>query len=54
MACDEASLSELVIPLFKSGEFYGVLDLDSPEKDRFIGLEEAFVEIGKLIETHLI
>lgn len=54
VACDEASLSELVIPLFKSGEFYGVLDLDSPEKDRFIGLEEAFVEIGKLIETHLI
>lgn len=54
VACDEASLSELVIPLIKDGEFYGVLDLDSPIKNRFIDLEEGFIEIGKLIEDYLI
>lgn len=54
VACDEASLSELVIPLIKDGEFYGVLDLDSPIKKRFIDLEEGFIEIGKLIEDYLI
>lgn len=54
VACDEASLSELVIPLIKDGEFYGVLDLDSPIINRFIDLEEGFIEIGKLIEDYLI
>lgn len=35
IACDSASLSELVIPLKKNGKIWGVLDLDSPEKARF-------------------
>ena len=45
IACDEASQSEIVIPLIKDGTFIGVLDIDSPVKNRFdevdqYGLEE--------------
>ena len=48
IACDGASNAELVIPIRKGGVILGVLDLDSPELDRFseedqAGLE-AFVE----------
>lgn len=35
IACDSASLSELVIPLKKNGKVYGVLDLDSPTLAHF-------------------
>jgi len=35
IACDAASRSELVIPLAHDGRIIGVLDLDSPEPDRF-------------------
>lgn len=35
IACDNASLSELVVPLFSGGEIVGVLDLDSPSQARF-------------------
>lgn len=35
IACDSASLSELVIPLIKDGKVLGVLDLDSPHEGRF-------------------
>ena len=34
-ACDGASGSEIVVPLRKNGAVVGVLDLDSPEKERF-------------------
>lgn len=53
IACDSASNSELVVPLFSgNGELIGVFDLDSPQTDRFDaddqrGLEaiaQAFVE----------
>ena len=44
IACDAASRSEIVIPLFADGALYGVLDIDSPVPARFseadrIGLE---------------
>ena len=44
IACDSASNSEIVIPVLKNGELFGVLDIDSPVFDRFteedrIGLE---------------
>ncbi len=44
IACDSASNSEIVIPIFKNGEIYGVLDMDSPYFARFteedqLGLE---------------
>jgi len=35
IACDAASRSELVIPLFKDGQLFGVFDLDSPQLARF-------------------
>ena len=48
IACDSASNSEIVIPLRQKGTIIGVLDIDSPEFNRFteedrIGLE-AFAE----------
>ncbi|MBO6048581.1 MAG: GAF domain-containing protein [Spirochaetales bacterium] len=49
IACDSASKSEIVIPMHRKGELFGVLDIDSPLFDRFDeedrkGLEE-FVSI---------
>ena len=49
IACDSASNSEIVIPMHRSGEVFGVLDIDSPLFNRFDendrkGLEE-FVRI---------
>jgi L-methionine (R)-S-oxide reductase len=35
IACDSASRSELVVPLTKDGRVLGVLDLDSPNPNRF-------------------
>lgn len=35
IACDGASNSEIVIPLFKNGQVVGVLDIDSPSFSRF-------------------
>lgn len=35
IACDAASQSEIVVPLVKNGKLVGVLDIDSPEKERF-------------------
>lgn len=35
IACDANSLSEIVIPIVKNGTLFGVLDIDSPEKNRF-------------------
>lgn len=45
IACDAASRSELVVPLFRQGALLGVFDLDSPDPGRFDvedqrGLEE--------------
>jgi len=35
IACDSASRSELVVPLFRGAALIGVFDLDSPKLDRF-------------------
>jgi GAF domain-containing protein len=35
IACDTASRSELVVPLFRDGRVIAVLDMDSPELGRF-------------------
>ncbi len=35
IACDDASRSEIVIPLIRAGKLLGVLDLDSPRLARF-------------------
>ena len=41
IACDVASESELVVPLVKDGRLLGVLDVDSPRRDRFSEEDEA-------------
>lgn len=35
IACDSASNSEIVLPIHKNGEIIGLLDIDSPYKNRF-------------------
>lgn len=35
IACDSASNSEIVLPLYRKGEIWGVLDIDSPTTGRF-------------------
>ena len=35
IACDSASRSEVVVPLFKGEQLIGVFDIDSPVLDRF-------------------
>ena len=35
IACDSASNSEIVLPIYKNGEIFGVLDIDSPSLARF-------------------
>jgi L-methionine (R)-S-oxide reductase len=44
IACDSASVSELVIPLKKDGHIYGVLDLDSPKCARFSDLDKTMLD----------
>lgn len=44
IACDSRSRSELVVPLLKGGEVWGVLDLDSPTPGRFTPGEGALLE----------
>jgi GAF domain-containing protein len=41
IACDAASVSELVVPIVRGGELVAVLDLDSPAKARFDAEDEA-------------
>jgi L-methionine (R)-S-oxide reductase len=45
IACDAASNSEIVVPLLKSGEVIGVLDLDSPRLGRFDAEDRAGLEL---------
>ncbi|MBA2173318.1 GAF domain-containing protein [Halobacillus locisalis] len=49
IACDAASQAEIVVPIFKDGEIYGVLDIDSPSKDRFDEEDELY--LTKFVET---
>lgn len=44
IACDGASNSEIVVPLYKNGKIIGVLDVDSPEFSRFGNEEKEFFE----------
>ena len=41
IACDCASNSEIVLPLHKNGEIWGVLDIDSPYIGRFTEEDKA-------------
>ncbi len=54
IACDSASESELVVPLFHGDRVIGVLDLDSPEKYRFTEEDRAGLEaFARVLEKTL-
>lgn len=44
IACDGATQSEVVIPILKNGHLIGVLDIDSPIKNRFSEEEAYYLE----------
>lgn len=44
IACDAASQAEIVIPLIKDGKLLGVLDIDSPETNRFDEIDQENLE----------
>lgn len=44
IACDAISRAELVVPLMREGEIFGVLDLDSPLPGRFDARDQLGVE----------
>lgn len=54
IACDSASNSEIVVPIRKNGEIYGVLDLDSPYFARFTEEDQAGLEaLVRVLEDSL-
>lgn len=44
IACDSASQSEIVVPIIKNDEIYGVLDIDSPILNRFDETDKVYLE----------
>lgn len=44
IACDAASASELVVPVRRDGALIAVIDLDSPERNRFDAEDAAGIE----------
>ncbi|MBE5104609.1 GAF domain-containing protein [Bacillus thuringiensis] len=52
IACDSASNSEIVVPIIKEGTVIGVLDIDSPEKNRFDEVDQHYLEkfVGTLLK----
>lgn len=44
IACDAATRSEIVLPLLIGDELLGVLDIDSPEPNRFSEEDERFLQ----------
>ena len=54
IACDSASNSEIVVPLYKDGALWGVLDLDSPYIGRFAEADRQGLEkTAQRIQTFL-
>lgn len=54
IACDAQSQSEIVVPIFKDDEVIGVLDVDSPVKDRFDEMDQKYLEkFVEHLEKHL-
>ena len=54
IACDAASVSELVVPIARDGELIALLDLDSPTAARFDAEDEAgCVALGAILAEAL-
>ena len=54
IACDDASNSEIVVPLHREGKVIGVLDIDSPHIGRFTPEDQAGLEaFARVLEEEL-
>ncbi len=54
IACDSASQSEIVVPILINDQVYGVLDIDSPNKNRFDETDQTYLEkFVAVLEKHL-
>lgn len=54
IACDVASRSEIVLPIRKNGQVWGVLDIDSPFMGRFTQSDQAGLErVARMLERRL-
>ena len=53
IACDAASRSEVVVPLERDGDVYGVLDIDSPTPARFTAQDQEGFEALANLYTRL-
>ena len=54
IACDCASNSEIVVPLYRQAQVLGVMDLDSPRFDRFDAADQQGLEaIARILEESL-
>ena len=54
IACDCASLSEIVLPVYHKGEIIAVLDIDAPIFNRFDAEDEAGLsEVVNILERSL-
>ena len=54
IACDSASRSEIVVPLYLDGALFGVLDVDAPVEDRFSEDDRAGLEaLARVVEQAL-
>ena len=55
IACDCASNSEIVVPLHRDGEVWGVLDIDSPLVGRFSEADQSGLErVARVIEDKIL
>ena len=54
IACDSASNSEIVVPIFQDGKVWGVLDIDSPTVGRFTEADKDGLEaLVRILETSI-
>ncbi len=54
IACDSASNSEIVLPLYRNGEIWGVLDIDSPILCRFTAEDQQGLEAVAAILSEML
>lgn len=54
IACDCASNSEIVVPIWQNGKLHGVLDIDSPHLDRFSQADKEGLErVVRVLEKEM-
>jgi GAF domain-containing protein len=54
IACDSASMSEIVLPILRDGDLVAVLDIDSPQLARFDQEDEkGLLETVRVLSKHI-